>query len=276
MKIQLCLATLLALSATTAAVAADPWADAIVNYTPGTDVPSVFGSDPPVLYDNGTAALGEPTRNSVAFGGYTVSPYSAPSDVSEVVSLGKGGSLTVSFDEPVTNDAGNPFGIDLLIFGNAFLSTNDFNFDANTTNTGSAASEGGIVSISDDGVTFVEVTGLDADGLFPTNGYADTTDFFPAGPGSVPSDFTRPVDPSLDLTGLGVTATILAYGGSGGGAGIDIGAYGFSEISYVRVTNPVDSLTTPEIDGFADVRAVPEPSAWVLLLLATPLVRRRR
>lgn len=275
MKGTLLQAAAVALIASSSAVAADPWADAVVEYIPGANLPSVFGSDPPVYFDQATAALGEPTRQSVAFGGYVVSPFSSPSDPSEAVALGEGGSLTVAFDEPVTNDPLNPFGVDLLVFGNAFFLTSDFNFDDGTTVSG-VASEGGLIEISADGVTFVPVTGVDADGLFPTNGYADAVDFFPAAPGGVLTDFTLPVDPAFDPTGLGVADLLQGYAGSGGGAGIDIGAYGLQAVSFVRVTNPVNSGVTPEIDGFADVRAVPEPSAIVLVLFGAALTRGRR
>lgn len=267
--------TLLTLSLSVApAFAADPWADNIINYSAGTGVPSVFGSDPPIYFDNDFAALGAPTRDSVGFGGYAVSPFSSAGDVNEIVSLGDGGSLTVSFDQPVKNDPMNPFGIDLLIFSNAFFTTSDFNFDAATTNTGMTNEVGGIVEISSNGIDYTEVTGAFAEGLYPTNGYADSSTHFP-GSGSVLADFLKPVDPSFNPTGLTAAQTYTGYNGSGGGTGIDIGAFGFSEISYVRVTNPSGSGVTPEIDAFADVRAVPEPSALLLLLTAIPFVRRR-
>ncbi|TWT96823.1 hypothetical protein Pla108_25970 [Botrimarina colliarenosi] len=258
------------------ALAADPWADRVVSYDPGTGVPAVFGSNPPVLFDVADAALGMPTRQSVAFGGYVVSPFSAPTDPTEVVALGDGGTLVVAFDEPVTDDPLNPFGIDLLVFGNAFFLTSDYNFDAATTVTG-VDTEGGILAISADGVNWDTVTNLDADGLYPTNGYADTTDFFPASPGGVLADFTLPVDPAFNPNGLGAEALVAGYGGSGGGAGIDIGAYGLSSVSYVRVTNASGSGFTPEIDGFADVSATPEPTSLLLVALATlPVFRRGR
>lgn len=255
---------------------ADPWADTVVSYTPGEGVPSVFGSDPPDFFERSLSSLGEPTRQSLAFGGYVVSPFSPAGDPNEVVALGRGGSLTVAFDEPVTDDPLNPFGIDLLVFGNAFLLTNNFAFDDTTTVVG-VDSEGGLIEVSSDGINFVPVPGIDADGAFPTNGYADTTDFFPAEPGSVLADFTLPVDPSFDPTGLGPADTVAGYAGSGGGAGIDLADVGLSSIRFVRITNPLNSLTTPEIDGFADVRAVPEPAAFLLLAFAVaPLAARTR
>ena len=56
-----------------------------------------------------------------------------------------------------------------------------------------------------------------------------------------------------DFSGLTYAQVLEIYNGSGGGAGVDIGSLGLSEISFVRITNPVGSGVTPEIDGFADV-----------------------
>ncbi|MEM8944151.1 MAG: hypothetical protein AAGD11_03130 [Planctomycetota bacterium] len=247
--------------------AANPWADQVVSYTQGT------GPAPGFTVPG--AALGEPTRDSVAFGGFVISPFGGAADPSEVVSLGAGGELVVKFDEPVTDDPDNPFGIDLLVFGNSFLGLSSFNNDEFDLATGPTFGEGGIVSVSADGINWETITGVDADGRFPTNGYNDITTPFPTA-GSIPADFTKPVDPNLDVTGLNTAGVIAGYDGSGGGAGIDLASVGLSEISYVRVFNPADSTTSPEIDGFADVRAVPEPNTIALLAVCLLSTRSRR
>lgn len=264
------------LSLTCAALAADPWADTVVNYTPGTGVPSIFGSDPPVFYDQEQVAIGAPTRNSISHAdgnSYVVSPYRPAANINEIVSLGAGGSLTVSFDEPVENDPDNPYGIDLLIFGNASLYTSSFSSDPaggeiNSNQFGSF-NEPGVIEISSDGINFTEVTGIFADTFLPTRGYVDGT------VGTIPTDFTLPANPGFDPVGKTVAETYAAYGNSGGGTGVDIGSFGFSQISYVRVSNPIGSSVTPEIDAFADVSPVPEPSSLLLLLAALPLAARR-
>lgn len=253
------------LLASATASAADPWADRVVSYVPGEGVPQVFGSDPPLFFDDPSVAIGEPARTS---GGFVVSPYSSPFTREDVVSVGRGGSLVVEFDEPVTDDPLNPFGIDLLVFGNAFfLLSGGFPFADDATVTGWAA-EGGTVALSNDLVTWVPVAGLDADGLYPTNGYADAFEFFPAAPGGVLADFALPVDPAYNPVGDTAAEVYAAYNGSGGGAGIDLGALGLASVRYVRVSTSIDALRVPEIDGFADVRGVPEPAAWVLLACA--------
>ncbi len=266
------LAMLFTFSAAALAQAANPWADNVVQYAPGAGISNDFVTGDP--YSDPSTALGEPTRftSDIANFGGVVTPLQSPFRANEIVSIGNGGSLTVSFNEPVTDDPLNPFGIDLLIFGNSFLFgsdifNSDFSFNPKGTFDG-VASEGGLIELSDNGVDFVPVTGLDADGLYPTNAYADITDPFATLPGASLSDFTKPVDPSLSVVGKTFAETVAAYNGSGGGAGIDIGAMGFSQISYVRVSNPANAALIPEIDGFADVAAVPEPSTLILASLA--------
>lgn len=237
----------------------DPFADSVIGYTPG--------SNPPSGFTNPQAALGSPTRFTSPdseFGG-AVTPFNQPFSADELVSLGEGGSLTVAFDDAVADDPGNPFGVDLLIFGNSFL----------TFGSGAPTSEGGVVEVSSDGETFFEIPGVDADGPFPTLGFSDLTEPFPSEPGDEPTDFTKPVDPSFDPTGLSFGEIVAGYDGSGGGVGIDISVTGLSEISFVRITNPIGSGVTPEIDAFSDV-AVPAPGAIAVAVAASGFAVRRR
>jgi hypothetical protein len=244
-----------------ASVSANPWADSVVEYVAGTGIGNDFVTGNP--FDNPLVALGEPTRftsDDAHFGGATT-PFQAAFRDDEIVSVGKGGHLTVAFDEPVTDGPLNPFGIDLLVFGNAFYDLDFSTFLA----TGVVADEGGKIEVSSNGVDFFEIAGASADGNYPTLGYLDLAEEFPAAPGLVPSDFTKPVNPTLDVAGLGIADILAAYDGSGGGTGIDIGPTGLSEISYVRISVANDAAFVPEIDGFADVRAVPEPAGVLIL-----------
>lgn len=222
-------------------------------------------------YDNPGVALGEPTRfTGVGVFPGAVTPFNSPYLATEIVSIGNGGSLVVSFDEPVTNDASNPFGIDLLIFGNSFFEDTSFPNGV----VGSLFGGPGTLEVSPDGVNWTLVPGTKADGLFPTLGYSDLTDPYSTTPGAVLSDFTKPVDPTLVAAGLDFAQLVAAYNGSGGGAGVDIGALGLSAISFVRVVG--GSGATVEIDGFSDVMAVPAPgSAGLLFIAAGWMVRSR-
>jgi hypothetical protein len=254
---------------------ADPWADQVVTYTQGAGVGNDFVTGSP--FNDPLTTLGEPTRftSPSSFGG-AVTPLNAPFRANEIVSIGRGGQLVVKFQDPVTNDPGNPFGIDLLVFGNSFFTGSL----ASPSGTASGiASEGGTVEVSADGVNFFAVPGA-ADGLFPTNGYADLTDPFSPAPGAVPTNFTLPVDPAFNPIGKTYAQILAGYAGSGGGLGIDLAPTGLSSISYVRVSNPADAQAVPEIDAFADVAPVPEPTAAATILPATVLIawqiRRRR
>lgn len=251
------------------ALASDPWADRVVSFSAG-----IGGSDG---YDLASSALGSPTRfTGVSFGfPSAVTPFSPPFEPTDIVSLGIGGQITVAFDEPVTNDAANPYGIDLLIFGNSFF------YDADWPNgrVGGFAGEGGLIEVSADGVAWHAVPFLAADAGYPTLGYLDLATPYSDLPGLVESDFTRPVDPSFDASDKTYAEIVAAYQDSGGGLGVDLASVGLSAISFVRVSNPDGVGGTPEIDGFADVSPIPAPGAvWIgaMGVLACGRSMRRR
>ncbi len=81
----------------------DPWADAVVEFVQGPNVPAG-------PYSNPAEALGAPSGGSM----------SAPGNTS-LVSLGsRDGVLVLRFDTPVTDDPDNPLGLDCIVYGNAF------------------------------------------------------------------------------------------------------------------------------------------------------------
>ena len=100
------------------------------------------------------------------------------------------------------------------------------------------------------------VPGVSADGAYPTLGWSDIGPYDTT-PGTIPTDFTRPVDPSVGTTlaGLGHEAILDAYDGAGGGVGVDLATVGLSSIRFVRIVNDTEA-TTPEIDAVADVAPV--------------------
>jgi hypothetical protein len=169
----------------------------------------------------------------------------------------------VSFASPVIDDPGNPFGIDLLVFGNAFF----FQPGSFEPIADDISADDALISVSQDGSTWFDVGSVFADGLFPTNGFTDTGGPFESG-GTVQSDFTRPVDPSIDWLGSDYAELVALYAGSGGGGGVDLGPLGLPWIQYVRIT--ARNGVTAEIDAFADVAALPlpEPGSYALLLIA--------
>jgi hypothetical protein len=100
-----------ALSATAIGAHADPFADAVLDYRPApgqfVNVPSPFTME---IFNDPAAALGPPV------GGGTAAP-----DNAKLVTLGAfGGCLVLAFHQTVLDDPCNPFGLDAIVFGNAF------------------------------------------------------------------------------------------------------------------------------------------------------------
>jgi hypothetical protein len=262
------LTALMMVAAITGTTMADsPFATEVVSYVKGA-APGV--GNPAPYQTDGSQSLGSPARDA-GFGSQVGVFYSAflPKDL---VIIGPGGELVVKFDHPVENDSKNPFGIDLLVFGNAFLILGPGNV------AGGVASEPGRIAVSSNGSTWLDVPGLTADGLFPTMGFVDSVyNGFGNFGGTIPTDFTKPVDPSLNVIGKTESEIVAGYAGSGGGLGIDIGVLGLSSIQFVRISQPTSDTWTTEIDAFADVAAVPEPGSFALVgVVALGLLLRRR
>ena len=234
-----------------AATAQSPFASEVVSYAAGSGAAAGF--------TNPAVALGSPER----FSGEglipgCVTPFQPAWRPNELVSIGVGGTLVVRFDHDVVDDPRNPFGIDLLVFGNAFFT----DAGAGAGIVGGLMSEGGAISVSLDGVSWTAVPAIEADGLFPTLGYLDVGPYATSA-GLVESDFLRPVNPVHSmgsLASLDFKSLLALYDGSGGGAGIDLAPLGLRAIRYVRVQGPLQSGFSPEVDAFADVAPVaPSP-----------------
>jgi MYXO-CTERM domain-containing protein len=247
------------------ASAQTPWADHVVSYTPGTGV----GAG----YNVAQRALGEPTRFTGIGTPFpaAVTPFSPAWEGTDIVSIGTGGSLVVRFDEAIHDNPLNPYGIDLLIFGNTGFIDTSF---PNGVAGGLFGNGGGTVEVSNDGLNWQSVIGV-GDGVYPSMGYSDLTDPYSSSPGAILSDFTRPVDPAFNWMGRNFAEIVAAYNGSGGGAGIDLSGSGLSSISYVRMSNLAPDVTI-EIDALSTV-SVPAPgAALVLATLLGAAARRRR
>lgn len=239
------------------------YATGIVGYNAGTGATATH-SDP-------SAALGEPSRVTPGDFGGPVDPFNSPYLNTQLVSLGAGGSLTVSFATPITDHAANPFGLDFQIFGGAgFIITNafddSFNFIGTPTTDGSlfgAQTGNARVSVSADGVTYFTLDPVRApkvEDLYPTDGSGN---------------FGVPVDPSLSyaaFAGKTLAEVRALYSGGGGGVGYDLAwaqdgggqPISLGSISFVRVEVMSGKA---ELDGFSAVSAVPEPATWALLVV---------
>lgn len=235
-------ATMMLACAAPAVAGDDPYADEVVAYAPG--------DGPAPGYTDAGAALGPPEQmtGEGVFPG-VVSMMNAPWLPDEIVSLGGGGCLTVRFDTPVVDDPANPWGIDLLVFSNAFF--------VGGSSIETLFADGGTIELSADGASWTTVAGAEADGLFPTQAFVDSGPFDER-PGRMPSSAVRPVNPAYaleDFVGRTYEEAVAMYAGSAGGAGVDLAVTGLEAISYVRICNDAAGQTV-EIDALADVAPV--------------------
>jgi len=230
----------------TAEFTGGPWAYEVVGYMSGTNVATDYWTGEP--YTNTASSLGRPTRDG-AWGDITM--FSSPYQDSELVSIGSGGYLAVRFDHPVSNDVLNPFGADLIIFGNSFF------WDSSYPDGEVAAldNDPGTILVSQNGTNWHEITAITADGAYPSQGYRDTSSAY-GSDGTTPSDFLMPVDTNLAWVGSDYPTMLAGYNGAGGGAPVDISATGLDWIQYVMVTQALGQGWSTEIDGFSDVAAV--------------------
>ncbi len=233
----------------------------VIEYVEGSGVGADWLTGQP--FNDPNTALGKPALETTGDGWFIpvdekvpVVPVCPPFQASELVTIGNGGQLTVKFSHPVANDWNNPYGIDFIIFGDAYqmigggLGWTNGNPEE-TIVSDSVTAEPGIVSVSQDGENwFYFSSGPYADGFAPTAGrwWDDVNDVW-----GEELDPTRPVDPNLSVAGKTLAEMIAAYDGSAGGTGFDIGALGLEWIQYVRIEDDPDSSVTTEIDAIADV-----------------------
>lgn len=252
--------------------AGSPFASQVISYDPGSTAVPGF-TDP-------TTALGSPERftGEGVFPG-VVSPFNPAFGTDELVSIGEGGHLTLSFDRPIVNDPANPFGIDLIVFGNAGFADGSFPDGVVTDPAFAFGLDDMLIEVSADNITFVPL-GLFTEGFFPTMGWLDGG-AYDSTPGTIETDFTRAVDPSLtlgDFAGLDLSQIRGLYAGSGGGTGIDIASSGLAAISFVRISVLDDGNASTALNAEVDALAIvpPPASAWAIGLGLAGLGRRRR
>jgi hypothetical protein len=237
-------------------------------------VVSSSGVDSASPYNDPSAILGRPTLNFVdIYDGDTTNrtsiidpPYwLAPSGNNVITEIAEGGQITVMMGRKVCHNPYNAYGIDLMVFGNSFLSASGFDGEVSDgTDLDTALLGGGIyghattVSVSQDGTNWYTFSNTPS--LFPDNAYRwddpnhSWTD--------EPLNPTKPLNPTVYATDF--TGDTVAYGsdlliGSAGGTGYDLQASGFSWIQYVRVQPGSNTYTV--IDAIAAVNPVVEGDA---------------
>ena len=206
-----------------------------------------------------------------------------------ITTFNEGDWATVKFDHRVTDDANNPYGLDFIVYGNAFFAGSGGFVDQSTDHT-EFTIDGGIfaeplkISVSQNGSDWYTYdNGPYGDDYYPTNPWVWDYDLWlneENGWTDTENDYAKPVNPNLtaaDFAGSSYGAMLL-YDGSAGGTGFDLAESGFEWIEYIKVEG-VSGFAGGEIDAFADVAAVPIPGAVWLLgsgLLALVGIKRRR
>ncbi len=271
----------------------------VIGYVPGAGIPTNYFTGQP--YNDPLAALGRPAVDTAGDGhaaplGQTVPvvPVYPAWLPSEAVSIGFGGHLILRFGQKVYDDLDNPFGKDLIVFGNSFQNINGSSYwligdpALVTTLNKPCTKEPAVISVSQDGVqwftfTMDEAYRVNADfsdpnfpgvygflGDFFADGFAPTLGrvYEPDVPGwwTEPTDPTLPLDPAVletDFRNTTLAQIALNYGNSAGGTALDISPFPLSVdpqtgrkwIQYIRFDNPRTSGATPEIDAVARVRS---------------------
>jgi len=247
-------------------------------------------------YDDVENVLGRPTAYMTGQWGGPVSPYNPAWKEGELLTLeGEDDFVVIEFDHAVVDDPNNPFGLDFIVFGNAFgVGTTDAYYSqdmgpAGISFTGSGTPEEALVEVSQDGQNWYAFNdGPHGDDFAPTLGFVyddvapDTTLYSGNRWWGKMADACYPVDPSLSwasLQGLTLAEVAKRYNGSAGGTGFDIGkldlpvnAQGRKWFRYVRISGMEsevpnergDYCTLPEVDAVADVAPVSDYRNWVL------------
>jgi len=273
----------------------------VIAYNPGTGIARDWLSDQ--LFNDPSNALGRPTIDTTGEDWHIpedqpcpVNPIYSAFRAYELVCLGELGSIVLKFNHPVRNDENNPYGTDFIVFGN---SQQTIGYNQSWTNGDPALTtvgtgglyEPGIVSVSQDGITWYSFT-TDANFMNGDSNFiklsADTNDgpfaddfaptlgrvYDPENPDanlgswnlwwSQPTNPTLPINPSLAFKSFGgktVAQISQIYGYSAGGSGFDIGRLdipadpnnGLKWFLYVRIDDRYNGGTA-EIDAVSDVK----------------------
>ena len=255
-------------------LAASDFASSVVTYNPGSLT----------TYTNAAAALGRPAVDTDFEGVQVpvVPPYQAWQD-SALVSIPSDGELVLAFDHRVLDDPDNPYGIDFIVFGNAFQIIDgatpwDYGDPETTTMGAGIRREQGTVEVSADGSNWVTFTeGPYADQFAPTLGRRydpeNAVDYavFPNAHWGPHTDPSIPVDPSVsatNLSGFTLAEYCRRYRGSAGGTGFDLAELnlpldeqsGHKYFSYIQITSAVSEPV--EIDAVADAAPADAYTLW--------------
>jgi hypothetical protein len=221
-------------------------------------------------YNNPAAVLNRPALKFYdPFGGRVTNrvsvvddPYNVAPDGSDLITeILNGGQITVQLGRKVYDNPSNPYGIDLIVYGNSFfdsLSGAGLVSDATDLSTATLKSTNmnahvTSVSVSQDGVNWVAVESVPV--LYPDNAYRwdDTNSAWT----DEELNPTKPLDPLLYTNNLGgqtIAGVLDQFAGAAGGTGYRLQGTGLPWIQYVRMQPGPTSYTV--VDAVAAVNPV--------------------
>ena len=229
-------------------------------------VVSTNNLDAAAPYNNPAAVLGRPTlrffdpydgdvtdRVSIIDDPYNVTP--GGGDV--ITEIKSGGQITVNMGRKIYDDPNNPYGVDLIVYGNSFFSasgTSGTISDATDLSVATLSTgifgHSTIVSVSQDGTNWYAFSNTPV--LFPDNAYRwDETNESWTDEEMNP---TKPLNPFINTNNFGgqtVASGLDQFIGAAGGTGYALRSSGFPWIQYVRVQPGPGTYTV--IDAIAAV-----------------------
>ena len=216
------LARLIILGAVSVGCRAEDFASQVINYTPA---PGQIVNN--ATFNNPARALGAPV------GGGTLS-----ANNTKVVSLGGfGGSITLRFAQTVLDDPCNPFGLDAIVFGNAFWVLN---------NSNRRFAEAGVIEISRD---------INANGLADDPWYVLPGSHIPSNPPAIVPNAARESQPWDNNASTPTPPTNLAWYPLGFPGSYVTSGFALPALFDTQIlTNPNGSGATREgVWGYADL-----------------------
>ena len=235
------------------------FASEVVSYEPGEGFATDWATGEG--FTKSDSILGAPSHETPGEWGGAVTPFSPPYLMDQILSIGKGGQVTLKFERPIRNESLNPFGLDFIVFGAAGFTITNGKFDGGGITDGSlfGHAEGETrVSVSMDGSAWFVLDSELApklDTYYPTDGSGD---------------FGVPMKPELaadHFAEAGLVKLSELYAGSAGGAGFDLGwavdaegePVALGQAQFVRL----EVLSgRAEIDALSDVRPKTAPLGW--------------
>jgi len=224
-------------------------------------------------YNNPTAVLGRPTlkfidhftphQTSIIHRSKIVEPpyWTDPNTNDVIAEISSGGQITVNMGRKIYDDPNNPYGVDLIVYGNSFFSASGYSGSEvnDFTDLGIAKLSSGIyghsttVSVSQDGTNWYAFNNIPL--IYPDNAYRwDDTNHSWTDEQMNP---TKPLNPYVNTNNFGgqsVASGLDQFIGAAGGTGFDLKASGLPWIQYVRVQPGVGTYTV--IDAIVAVDPV--------------------